>query len=568
MRATRCGTLIQVGSRTHAALALLDIAGDRAPDELWYRVVQVVTNQPKVHAPAARRIMTSLTHTECSDTLLKLSTYILGEYGYLIADHVETSPRVQFEYLQAHAHACSPSTLAMMLSTFAKWTNVYPELEEHLLDVLDVHRTSLDIELQQRALEYTMLAELAAEGSVPINEVLDELPAFHLSMLSPHAQAPGLFRPSKRTSMQPVVATVPRGEMRRMLPSKKPALRLTTALSSLSVPADVSSTMLATPRELSTVTANTADETELLDLHSMSLVSPTSDQPLVSSWISTDAPLPTPDGPLLTGESTSRASSTMLPPTSPASSLDDSEVFIDVPPDRLADARVTLYETAQERIVMTREHCGARVHVVIQITNLSASDAVIIQSFLVTAPIRSRVLDYASGVQVLPGRTTEYNVELFCNALFTGPVDVTVGLAHGPESAVPLRLRLPVRLTAFMDPTTMSTDDFFACWAYMKANEVQSVVSVDGRATAAYAALLRSLQFAVLDGVDPRVENVVAAAALNTHDDRIGVLLRWEPHSASTQARLTVRATSLDAAQAVHGVVGPLLAASPRADLK
>ena len=67
-------------------LELFHLAGRHVDDAVWHRIVQVVTNHPKVHKYAAQRIMVYLEQALCYETLVKLGAYLLGEYGFLISD--------------------------------------------------------------------------------------------------------------------------------------------------------------------------------------------------------------------------------------------------------------------------------------------------------------------------------------------------------------------------------------------------------------------------------------------------------------------------------------------------
>ena len=49
-------------------------------------------------------------------------------------------------------------TRALLLSTYVKWVNVFPEIKAQLVNVFERYRHVLDVELQQRACEFYALS--------------------------------------------------------------------------------------------------------------------------------------------------------------------------------------------------------------------------------------------------------------------------------------------------------------------------------------------------------------------------------------------------------------------------
>ena len=61
-------------------------------------------------------------------------------------------------------HLCSPMTRALLLSTYIKFVNLFPEIRSQIQDVFrqDSNLRSADAELQQRASEYLQLSIIAS----------------------------------------------------------------------------------------------------------------------------------------------------------------------------------------------------------------------------------------------------------------------------------------------------------------------------------------------------------------------------------------------------------------------
>ena len=91
-------------------LALMERAGDSAINDLWHSVVQLVTNNPPLHAYAARKCAEALARGASFEVFLKCTGYVLGEYGRLLSAGGEVPLLEQFRLLQQRFVAASPET--------------------------------------------------------------------------------------------------------------------------------------------------------------------------------------------------------------------------------------------------------------------------------------------------------------------------------------------------------------------------------------------------------------------------------------------------------------------------
>ena len=67
-------------------LRLMAQAGDHVGDEVWYRVIQIVTNTEELQEYAARKVFEHLQSPTAHENLIKVAAYILGEFGHLVAN--------------------------------------------------------------------------------------------------------------------------------------------------------------------------------------------------------------------------------------------------------------------------------------------------------------------------------------------------------------------------------------------------------------------------------------------------------------------------------------------------
>lgn len=159
-------------------LNLIRIAGDYVSEEVWYRVIQIVINRDDVQGYAAKTVFEALQAPACHENMVKVGGYILGEFGNLIAGDKRSAPIVQFQLLHSKYHLCSPMTRALLLSTYVKFVNLFPEVKQVVQEVFRQHSNlrSADAELQQRASEYLQLSIIASTDVLAT--VLEEMPSF------------------------------------------------------------------------------------------------------------------------------------------------------------------------------------------------------------------------------------------------------------------------------------------------------------------------------------------------------------------------------------------------------
>ncbi|KAK9450562.1 Clathrin/coatomer adaptor, adaptin-like protein [Limtongia smithiae] len=157
-------------------MKLISVAGEYVSDEVWQRAVQIVMNNEDLQPYAAHTLLAYLKGPVYYDSLVNIGGYVLGEFGHLIADSPGCSPIEQFMALQDKFGSSPPATKALLLSTYIKFVNLFPEIKPQLLQVFVTYSRSLDSELQQRACEYLALARLPTDDL--LRTVCDEMPPF------------------------------------------------------------------------------------------------------------------------------------------------------------------------------------------------------------------------------------------------------------------------------------------------------------------------------------------------------------------------------------------------------
>jgi AP-2 complex subunit alpha len=94
----------------------------------------------------------------------------------LIADLPESAPARQFDVLQSKFATVSEPTKAILLSTYVKFCNMFPELKPRVMPIFRHQASQIDAELQQRSIEYYNL--LALNDDPLLAKVCEVMPAF------------------------------------------------------------------------------------------------------------------------------------------------------------------------------------------------------------------------------------------------------------------------------------------------------------------------------------------------------------------------------------------------------
>jgi len=464
------------------SMRLIAMAGDHVSDEVWQRIIQIVTNNEELQVYAAQNTLQYCKAEYCHETLVKIGSYILGEFGHLIADSKGCSPIEQFMALQAKFNACSPGTRAMVLSAFVKFVNLFPEIKPQLLQAFTTYSHTLDSELQQRACEYLALATMPTDDL--LRTVCDEMPPF------PERASALVSRLNKKQSAV--------GDKRTWSVSGKdgvPGLDRSVTLkrnfSGLAPPTNGAASSGA--NGVNGANAHDVLKSPIEELAGLDL---SSNMPNLAS------------------------ASHLSPDWEPGYNR------------LLLRPEGILYEDVQVQIGLRSEYRAEVGCIIMYFTNKSSAP---IQSFTTTLDNKSAdqlKVDIKSlpDTTVQPGAQTQQMIMFEAKSVFTTPPTIRVSYMAGSLQA--LTLQLPVTLHKYMDGAVLGADDFFKRWKQIGGapREGQRVFQGFDVASENTRRLLDGFKWGVLDGVDPNARNFVGATVLHTTSGKFGCLLRLEPN--------------------------------------
>lgn len=494
----------------NVSLRLVAVAGDHLSDEVWQRVIQIVTNNEELQVYAAHNTLQHVKQDHCHETLVKIGAYILGEFGHLIAEEKGCSPIEQFMALSRKLSACSSSTRAMILSSFVKFVNLFPEIKPQLLHVFELYSHTLDPELQQRACEYLILASQPTDDL--LRTVCDEMPPYpeRQSALLSRLHQKHAGTSDKRTWV--VGGKDANNDATELNMAKSPGLRRT-----FSSNGPVNGNGVAN----GTANGTNGHSTDLagLDMNA--------------------GPMP----------------EKVLKAPNLASAAHLSPGWEPGYKKLLLKADGILFEDGQLQIGVRSEYRGQMACLILYFTNKTPAS---VSSFTTTLDLdESEKQNLTWDVKALPdssitqGGQSRQIIMFESKKVFTKSPTIRISYLAGALQA--LTLMLPLTAHKFMDPADLTADDFFKRWKQIGGapREAQQIITLTNGKSGSremtegfIRKTIQGFRWGVLDGVDPNSKNFVGASVLHTSEGgKFGCLMRLEPNY-SSQVRAHLKSKS------------------------
>lgn len=490
-------------------LELISAAGDHVGEEVWYRVVQITTNTEDLQAYAARVVFQRLKSPAAHESLVKvggtsefrssprgvvtiLLGYVLGEYGHLVANEEGHSPVEQLRVLHTKSQFCTAPTRALLLTTYIKWVNVFPEIKPQLINIFERYRHVLDSELQQRACEFYALASRPDDDEL-LQNVCEEIPPF------PARESALLSRLNKKHGASEDKRTWVHGGKDVNHDRETKAKR---------------DTIPDKPTNGSVVPAGTGASDVISSLQGLDLSGPSSgaSQPNAPSAVPSNSTL-TPH--LVVGPSADRWFEKLT-------YTDEGILYEDV------QIQVGIKSRYQSHIGQLAVYMGNKIAAPLTgfTTKVDVDDPEALSITFAKMP----------ATMVGPRSQSQQILHVECKKVFTTPPTMTISFLAGSHQTI--ALRLPVVLTKFIEPVILGATDFFERWKLIGGppREAQSIFPINLNKGGEldydrHKEVISGHKFSVLSDVDPNLNNVVSAGVLHTAaDGKVGCLLRLEPN--------------------------------------
>ncbi|XP_078286775.1 AP-2 complex subunit alpha-2 isoform X3 [Rhinoraja longicauda] len=479
-------------------LNLIRIAGDYVSEEVWYRVIQIVINRDDVQGYAAKTVFEALQAPACHENMVKVGGYILGEFGNLIAGDPRSSPLVQFNLLHSKFHLCSVPTRALLLSSYIKFVNLFPETKATIQDVLrsDSQLRNSDVELQQRAVEYLKLSSIASTDVLAT--VLEEMPPF------PERESSILAKLKKKKGP---------GTITEMEEGKKEQTEVNGGVEPV-----VNASTVSTP----------SPSADLLGLKS----APTIGGSLLVDVFSDAMP----------------ATGALAP-----GAEDNFSRFV-------CKNNGVLFENQLLQIGIKSEYRQNLGRMYLFFGNKTSVQFVnFIVNVNCPGDLQSELNLQAKPVEpiVEGGAQVQQVINIECLSDFTEAPLLNIQFRYG-GTLQNITLKLPITINKFFQPTEMASEDFFQRWRQLSSpqQEAQMIFKANHPMdTEVTKAKLIGFGSALLQEVDPNQDNFVGAGIIHTKSIQVGCLLRLEPNGQAQMYRLTLRTSKETVSKRLCGLL-------------
>jgi len=158
-------------------LKVITIAGDAMSEDIWYRLIKMVTNHQDVQQYATETAYDALKEDTVNETMLKVGAFLCGEYGRMIEK--TASGADQCRLLTAKFPICTEPTKAIILSSLLKLAATFPDVAPGVNKVYASFASQVNAELQQRAVEYSQILKLGASQPSFLGKITENLPAYN-----------------------------------------------------------------------------------------------------------------------------------------------------------------------------------------------------------------------------------------------------------------------------------------------------------------------------------------------------------------------------------------------------
>ncbi|CAI5537634.1 unnamed protein product [Closterium sp. Naga37s-1] len=545
-------------------LCLMERAGDFVSEDVWYRVVQIVTNNDDLQPYAASRVLKLMRKPAVHETMVKVGSYILGEFSHLLPQQPGSTAADVFAVLHDKFHTVSIPTRALMLSAYVKLAvRSLPDdaLHGKLMAIFTRYESSVDAEVQQRAVEY---ASLCRRGGPAMADIVADMPKFPqressllrrapdnegdsaevsaVKLRAHHSNALALVPvsapPSGSAAKLPSATAAPAaadggvGPVRRPqpassadgTPSSPPPSTTQPApaqppTSLVDEPAAAPPPAAGNELALALVPADSANAVGDLLGELLSLDPSASNAPAAAAGAPAPGPAAAAGAGGLGGAEAGAMALTLFDQTAaPAAVVQPLGSVAEWFRALMGKDSGVLYEDAHLQIGVKSEWKPPHGRLVLFMGNKETAPLTALTASTPPTPGLRVILSPLP--QVIPPRA-QIQLPVEAAAVLVPREAPRLDLAYTLPSGtrVPLRLHLPVGLCKALLPASLSSADFFARWKTLSAPPHKQQVVLRGvkpLPLPALAQLLASMRINPLPNLDPNPNNIVACCTLHT----------------------------------------------------
>jgi AP-2 complex subunit alpha len=542
-------------------LKVITIAGDVMSEDIWWRLIKMVTNHEDVQAYAAETAFSALKEDTCNETMIKVAAFLCGEYGDKIVHIVKGAE--QCRVLTNKFTVCTEASKAIILSALLKMAAHFPEVSQGVLNVYQTFSSQMNPELQQRSVEYTQLLKLAASTGTRtlLDSVTELLPAYNevgdqeevLEVVSSRHHDRISSRSASHHASSPNGGASPSAAS----PPASPSYGITSNSSSPTSPSpDAPSEAAPTSGKKKKKGKKkhhkgvVGEATDAVTAEFSNIVETATGQP----------PMPAPSNSGVATTSIALAGISLAPPPS--------AVNANMSPAEAAAANFqklallgqgVLYEDQQIQVGIKSDFAKGQGRVYIYFGNKTDSP---MTNFAATIPpttyIAIQLTEPLANV-VDPASQQRIGLSLQCLAPFGQNSLLQLSLSYLiAGKSVHHKWDLPFTLTRFMDPAPIDAAKFMAHWqqvtqqANIAVDVIHALHPINVQAISKVVQM--GLRLQVLDGVDKNSNNITAAGVFVCTQGQSFALARIETNAEAQMMRISIKTSNASVTVALRAL--------------
>ncbi|KAK5584544.1 hypothetical protein RB653_006157 [Dictyostelium firmibasis] len=177
-------------------LRVMSIAGNFIPDEVPSNLIQLISSTPELSSYAVQKLYLALKQDITQQPLTQVGLWCIGEYGDLLVADKSQLPKDEdglslnvseqavidiIDSIFRHA-TTTQATRQYSLTSLAKLSSRFSQSSlQRIKTMIDNYKQNINLELQQRACEYSTLFDFDKKSSI-----LDRMPPIEKQEESPH----------------------------------------------------------------------------------------------------------------------------------------------------------------------------------------------------------------------------------------------------------------------------------------------------------------------------------------------------------------------------------------------
>uniref|UniRef100_A0A672R7K3 AP-1 complex subunit gamma-1-like n=1 Tax=Sinocyclocheilus grahami TaxID=75366 RepID=A0A672R7K3_SINGR len=147
-------------------LHVLTTAGGDVRDETVPNLIQLITTASELHCYTVHKLYRALVKDIAQQSLVQVACWCIGEYGDLLlkgeCEEIEPLQVTEDDVLDAletvlQSHMSSPATRGFALTATMKLSTRITDNVDRIRSIVSIYGSCIDLELQQRAVEYNAL---------------------------------------------------------------------------------------------------------------------------------------------------------------------------------------------------------------------------------------------------------------------------------------------------------------------------------------------------------------------------------------------------------------------------